>query len=433
VIAQLQRLFLFLVAPSLVVRPVPVALATVPDWVTTNDEWPSHQLEVNVARLARRRAQDHTGDTARWIELDLETATRSLGDDWRRLVEMLEAPPTGGPMWQRVYWRAFQVPGPGPRVHALRVGDELTAVIPLRRTGRFIRRWLSGANAHTPYWAPALGPSPQAAGRALEHLMASVHMLDFGPLYVRRAETEALVQAARERELRVAPDAHGSDAVLDLPASSAELRRSLGAKLVGNISRRRRHLAQLGRLEFEVVITGGTALQQVLAECFTLETIGWKGQRGAPISSRPDTLQFYSDLAEAAAAAGQLALHTLRLNSTLIAFEYCLRHNGRLDLLKESYHPEFARYSPGNILRFHILQSEIESGAARTYHLGMVSEWKARWATRSEPLCRLRIYDTSFRGTLSYLIKSWIPGRARQQAVLLRSAWRRLLGRWRAA
>ena len=331
-------------------------------------------------------------------------------------------------MWQRVYWRAFQLPGRGPRVHALRVDDELIAIIPLRRTGRFIRRWLSGANAHTPYWTPALGPSPQAAGRALEHLMASVHMLDLGPVYVRRAETEAIVQAARERGLRVSLDAHGPDAVMDLPASSGELRRSLGAKLVANISRRRRHLAQLGRLEFEV-ITGGAALQQVLAECFTLETLGWKGQRGAPISSRPDTLQFYSDLAAAAAAAGQLALHTLRLNSTLIAFEYCLRHNGRLDLLKESYHPDFARYSPGNILRFHILQSEIELGAVRTYHLGMVSEWKARWARRSEPLCRLRIYDTGFRGTLSYLIKSWIPGRARQQPVL-RYAWRRLLGRW---
>src|SRR5439155_1287392 len=84
--------------------------------------------------------------------------------------------------------------------------------------------------------------------------------------------------------------------------------------------------------------------------------------------------------------AGRLALYTLRLNSTLIAFEYCLRHNGRIDLLKLSYHPDFGRYSPNNALRFLLLQRELESGGVRSYHMGLVSEWKARWAPRLEPL-----------------------------------------------
>ena len=152
----------------------------------------------------------------------------------------------------------------------------------------------------------------------------------------------------------------------------------------------------------------------------------------APISSRPDTLQFYTELAETSAAAGRLALYTLRLDSTLIAFEYCLRHNGRIDLLKLSYHPDFGHYSPGNVLRFLLLDQEIKSGDTRSYHMGLVSPWKARWATRLEPLCRLRIYDPGIRGTAAYLVDTW-TGRARHRAGLLRSAWRRLLGRWRAA
>ena len=65
--------------------------------------------------------------------------------------------------------------------------------------------------------------------------------------------------------------------------------------------------------------------------------------------------------------------------------------------------------------------------------MGLVSEWKARWATRLEPLCRLRIYDPGARGTLAYLVKSWIPGRARQKVVVLRSARRWLSGRVRTA
>jgi len=377
-------------------------------------------------RLAPRRA----GTPREWIELDVETAASTLGQQWRRLNEAPEAPPTGDPTWQVAYWRAFPSEGSSPCVHALRVGEELSAVLPLRRSGRFVQRWSSGANAHTPYCALGFGQSPQVAAGALEHLMASVQMLDLGPLYARRAETDALARAARERGFRVSQDARGADAVIDLPASWSGLQRSLGAKLVGNTSRRLRHLRELGRLEFEVV-TGG-ALPQILTECFALERLGWKGTRGAPISSRPDTLQFYSELAEASAADGRLALYILRLNSALIAFEYCLRHNGRIDLLKESYHPDFSRYSPGSVLRLLLLQREIESGEARSYHMGRLSGWKAGWANRREPLCQLRVYRRGLRGTIAYLVNSWIPGRARQQPVI-RAAGRWLLGRLRIA
>src|SRR5207248_10109817 len=85
-----------------------------------------------------------------------------------------------------------------------------------------------------------------------------------------------------------------------------------------------------------------------------------------------------------------------------------LRHNGRLDLLKQSYHPAFGRHSPGNVLRVLLLQHEIAAGEISSYHIGQVSEWKQRWATRLEPRCHIRIYDPGVRGTLAYLMKSWL-------------------------
>src|SRR5438046_10432352 len=84
-------MFLSLIARPLVVRPVPVALATVPDGAVTNDESANHQFEVNVTRLTRRRAHGRTDDTARWIDLDFETAISFLGDEWRPLTEIPEA------------------------------------------------------------------------------------------------------------------------------------------------------------------------------------------------------------------------------------------------------------------------------------------------------------------------------------------------------
>jgi len=380
-----------------------------------------------VARLTQDPTPHESRQRDGWVDLDVDTAIAILGDAWTRLNETAAAPPTMDPLWHQVYWRAFGASGADVRVHALCAEDGVAAVFPVRETGRIVRRLASGVNGHTPYRTFSLARSPHVAARALDHLMASIDMLDLGPADARAPEVDALVSAAHRRGLHVSRDARGADAVIDLPASWAELRRSLGAKLVGNTTRRLRHLRERGRVDFDVV-GSGPDLPRVLEECFALETLGWKGRRGSPIRSRPDTLQFYSELAAAAAAAGRLALYTLRLNSTLIAFEYCLRHNDRIDLLKESYNPEFSRYSPGSVLRLLLLQREIESGRARRYHIGQVSEWKQRWATRQEPCCHLRIYQPGLRGTLAYLVKSWIPGRARRQPVV-RATARWVLGR----
>jgi CelD/BcsL family acetyltransferase involved in cellulose biosynthesis len=423
---RLRWVFLALVALLLVIRPAPTALRTDAGTVPSDQPDIHHHFEVNVARLARRRAQGQAGDLARWIELDIETAVTMLSDEWRRLAETSETPPTVNPMWQRAYWRAFHTTRRAPRVHALWGGEGVAAVIPVRRTGQLVRRWSFGVNAHTPYVSLALGRSPEVAIGALEHLMGSAEMLDLGPLYTHGPATATLARVARERGFRVRQDARGTDAVIDLPASPAEFHLSLSRKLVGNTFRAHRQLTRLGRLDFEV-LTGGPALAKVLAECFTLETLGWKGQRGVPIRSRPDTLRFYSELAEAAADAGRLALYTLRLNSALIAFEYCLRHEGRIDLLKLSFHPDFSHYSPGNVLRFLLLEHEIKSGQGGSYHMGLAGGWKTRWATRSEPLCRLRIYDRGVRGTVAYVVNS-TTGHVRQQAGLLRAAGHRMLG-----
>jgi len=374
-------------------------------------------------RPARGDASAQPGGA--WIELDVETAATTLDEAWRSLVAGPGAPPMDDPLWQRVYWRAFGATQP-PRVHALRIGEGVAGVIPLQPGGYVVRRWTSGFNAHVPYGTVALDASGRVARSALDHLMRSAQMLELGPLYVHDAATVALTQAARQRGYRVSLDASGADAILDLPSSWAELKKSLGANLVASTPRKIRQLQRLGRLEFAIV-TGGAALEHVLDESFMLETLGWKGERGgpgAPIRASQETLQFYSDLATAAARAGRLALYTLRLDSRLIAFEYCLRGNGRIDLLKLSFHPDFGRYSPGNALRFLLLEHEIGAGQATTYHMGLVSEWKARWASRVEPLGRLRIYDRGIRGTAAYLLKSWIPGRSRQQPVVRRA------GRW---
>src|SRR5438445_11687926 len=78
-------------------------------------------------RLAPRR----TVTPREWIELDVETAASTLGQQRRRLNEAPEAPPTGDPTWQVAYWRAFPTEGSRPCIRSLPAGLELTGVLTL--------------------------------------------------------------------------------------------------------------------------------------------------------------------------------------------------------------------------------------------------------------------------------------------------------------
>jgi CelD/BcsL family acetyltransferase involved in cellulose biosynthesis len=240
-----------------------------------------------------------------------------------------------------------------------------------------------------------------AAAAILDRLLESSDVIDVGPVQPRTALCVALMEAARSRRFPVVEDAAGSEAVIDLRGPWTAFRRSLSQNLEKATARHQRQLQRLGELVFEEV-SGGDQLASVLEECFRLEASGWKANHGLPILSGQDTLRFYTELAQRGAAAGVLAVYVLKLEGRLIAFEYCLRAGRRIDMLKISYAPDLARYSPGNVLRYLILKSEIERGRVVTYHMGQASEWKLRWANRVDPLVRLRIYGRGVRARPAY-------------------------------
>jgi CelD/BcsL family acetyltransferase involved in cellulose biosynthesis len=346
---------------------------------------------------------------------------------WNALAAATGASLFSDAFWIRPFCDAFLL-GETVRLHLLARGEALAAVLPLRRTGRALPTWRVLANSHTP--GPPLvvdARVPDAWGLALDHLLGSAAVLDFGRVPVEGALCRELTAAARRRRLRVALKPTDGEAILDLPATWDALRAALSRSLRKNTERSERKLDALGRVSFEVV-QGAPALAGALEECFDLETRGWKGERGSPIRSSASVLRFYTDLAAEEAAAGRFALYTLRLDSRLVAFEYCLRAGGRIALLKISFDPALARHSPGQVLRLKILRREVERGEVHEYSMGPQSQWKLHWATRVEPVCRLRIYGRGLRGRAAWLAG---PG---TRAVLGRSdTVRRLVRRVRAA
>lgn len=336
-----------------------------------------------------------------------------LAEPWNELIDGTVSP-LADRAWLCAWAEAFGVPT-SAAVHALVDGDQLLAALALRREGRVVRVWGSLENEHWPYWVfPWPAPDPASASRLLDQLLADADYLFLRRLHLEGPACRALLGAAEQRGLPHSVIRHPqSDAVIELGPRWADLEARLSKNLVRDTPRKRRRLARMGRLELAILDQPGPTLGQALEECFDLEARGWKGESGSPIRSRPETLRFYREVAQRFAAAGRFVLYLLKLDGRLVAFEYCLRGGGHLEMLKLSFDPALSKNSPGNVLRMMLLEKEVAAGRTHTYHLGRVSPWKLRWATRVSPVGTLRIYAHSLRGRATYLLGPALRARAK--------------------
>lgn len=341
-------------------------------------------------------------------------AVSRLEGDWDALTRAQS--PLADAAFIRCFSDAFARP---PTIHAVRDGARVIAALPLVRDGRVARAWVSLDNEHHPYWLISGALDRPAADRLLDGVLDGADYLFLRRLPVRDPSTVALVDAARARGLpAVQLESVAGDARIVLDGSWPEFRARLPKNFQRDLPRKQRQLERLGRLELDELVAPGPALDAALAECFDIETRGWKGAEGAPIVRDPATLQFYGDLARALAAAGRFALYTLSLDGRIIAFEYCLRGGGHLEMLKLSFDPAFEKQSPGQVLRMLLLEREMARGEITHYHLGRPSQWKLRWATEVAPLCTLRIYARTPRGRAAHLLGPVLRNRLKASPVV---------------
>ncbi|MCG3125230.1 MAG: hypothetical protein CHACPFDD_00046 [Phycisphaerae bacterium] len=322
--------------------------------------------------------------------------------DWDRLCQSTPHTPFGASYWYVPLWRALEGATAALRVHEVSAGDEAMAVAPLRLCGRLIRTWRPLYNPHVPFVDfPLRGDAEIAAAALLDHLSGTADRVEIPKISADGSWAVALQRAAQRRGMPLVVEPQLGDAVLPLGEDWAGCGEALPKSLAQLNGRRERQLRNLGTLEFEVV-TQHADLDRLLDACFQIEAASWKGANQSAISSRPQTLAFYQSLAHAAAAHGALRIYLLRLNGTLIAFEYCLAGGGVVYLLKLSFDPQYGKYSPGNVLRMLLLRHAVETRDAHTYNFGIESEWKSRWTQRVEPMLRLAIYFRHARGRAAY-------------------------------
>ena len=295
----------------------------------------------------------------------------------------------------------------------------LVAGLAVTRRDGVVRRWTSLDNEHAPYWLLAGTPSDPRA--FLEHVLEDAEYLFLRRLPIESPACHALRAAADDAGLPASLiESEAGDARIAIAGTWDELRARLPKNFQRDLPRKQRQLAKQGALALVTHTAPGAALDAALAESFAVEARGWKGSEGSPIERDPRTLRFYTELARALAATGRFALYTLVLDGKIIAFEYCLRGGGHIEMLKLSFDPAFEKTSPGQVLRMMLLEQETARGEARYYHLGRPSEWKQRWATEVAPLCTLRIYARTPRGRAAFLAGPVLRDRLKRSSLAKR-------------
>jgi hypothetical protein len=215
---------------------------------------------------------------------------------------------------------------------------------------------------------------------------------------------EALRRAAAgHRRLVLAEPVHTSP-IVHTSGDVDAWRKGRGATLL----RRRRKLEREHSVQLR--LSGDDA---ELAKGFELEGSGWKGRKGTAIVSRPETRAFYTALAGAYAARGELAQGWLDVDGVPVAWLLALRRRDRLFLLKTGYAESARALVPGRVL--HLLTAErcFAEGLAAYELLGDAEPWKLELATGVREHRRLWAWRRRPVGFAHYAARRWAAPRIR--------------------
>jgi CelD/BcsL family acetyltransferase involved in cellulose biosynthesis len=332
-------------------------------------------------------------------QVEIHESFQSLRIEWDELADRAGAPPFLRPDWIEAWWRAF---AKGRlTVLATRAGGDLTGVLPLmRRAGGLV----SPTNWHTPLFGPVCADHDAEVALAEAFVQRGgahlgLRFIDAGDPFLdtlRSAATGA-GWSTIERPLQRSP-------YVPIDGSWEQFCSGLSKDRRRSIRRRERRLRELG--ELQVIVEDGTErLDELLAEGFALEASGWKGAQGTAITSRPETHAFYTEIARWGASAGLLRLVFIRVDARPIAFNLCLEDDRVHYALKPGHSDEMARYGPGALLAYRMIERAFALDLASYELLGGEDEFKRSFAgEHSRAKVELNGFAGSPRGAMMRLV-----------------------------
>jgi CelD/BcsL family acetyltransferase involved in cellulose biosynthesis len=120
-------------------------------------------------------------------------------------------------------------------------------------------------------------------------------------------------------------------------------------------------------------------VERQLQRGFEIENRSWKGEAGSSVMAR-GVFSYFVRQAKQLAAWGDLRLTFLTLDARPIAFSYGFAGKGVYQTLKIGYDPEYAEFSPGQLL-FHDLLERLyhDQRYRRVDTVGLLTQTVAHW------------------------------------------------------
>jgi hypothetical protein len=124
-----------------------------------------------------------------------------------------------------------------------------------------------------------------------------------------------------------------------------------------------------------------------------LESTGWKGEQGTAIHAGNRQGRFYTQVMENFAHTGGGRIYNLHFNEQLVASRLTLVQNGMLVILKTTYDEQFAKYAPGRLLLYRILQTLFAEHDVRVVEFyTRASGDQLQWATDRRMIHHVNLY-----------------------------------------
>lgn len=346
----------------------------------------------------------------RFDTVDLPGAFASLGDAWRELLATCEGDTIFlTPEWMESWWAAY---GAGRRgaVVTVRRGGSLLALVPLQvarerwRGALTLRtlRFLSDGTYDADYLD--LIAAPGVAASVVPELWR----------WLRRTPSLRF-DVARWNEIPAGtPTANAFDAVLrgdgslfdservgammaTLPPTWDDYLGSLKPRMRTKLRSLRRDLEAARRVRL-VPCEEERDLEERLASLYDLHQRRWAGEGQGGVFGGERKRDFYRHLSPVLLRKGWLQFHSLEVDGSFVAHQYCMGYRGTAFLLQEGYDPAWEQHGVGNVLRAMVLERLIAQRWTAYDFLAGVTEHKRSWGGTVKESVRMIARGSSIAG-----------------------------------
>jgi len=316
--------------------------------------------------------------------LETEESFADVGESWDALVRAMPRPsPFMLHGWLLEWWRHYGE-GCTLAVQAAFRDGTLVGALPLlvhSRRGLRIATFLGGRQSALADLLLLEGEDPSVGAELAAR--AAAFGQDYADLFGLSADCRLVSVRGRSRlhlfERIAAP-------VLDMSAGwEATYRAKTTSKKRSFHRRRRRQLAQLGRLEVSVARTR-RELEPAREDAFRLHALRWEGRPDGSGFVTPTGLRFHRASIRALAEIDVPRIVTHEIDGRPIAFHYYFALEGRMYLHRIAFDPAFAHFSPGVLNILDTLEIGAAEGLTRVEFLGGAERYKVELTDRFEPL-----------------------------------------------